>query len=158
MFICFGIGGAVILCGYACILFQMTSYNTISLFFSPTFILLDLILGGCAMVFLYVTAGIVLFLIVEKLVRYVEENSGGASGWSHGHHHHHHKSNKNLKKKDEDAAHRNSSQPLGDTLDDSLNADNATQPEIRKVVFRFLHWRSFVLTDFIQLRLRMHIF
>ncbi|KAG4170546.1 hypothetical protein ERO13_A12G153800v2 [Gossypium hirsutum] len=81
---------------------------------------------------LSVLAGIVLFLIVEKLVRYVEENSGGASGWSHGHHHHHHKSNKNLKKKDEDAAHRNSSQPVGDTPDNSLNADNATQPEIRK--------------------------
>ncbi|KAA3462739.1 IAA-alanine resistance protein 1 [Gossypium australe] len=77
-------------------------------------------------------SGIVLFLIVEKLVRYVEENSGGASGWSHGHHHHHHKSNKNLRKKDEDAAHRNSLQPVGDTPDNSLNADNATQPEIRK--------------------------
>ncbi|PPS01235.1 hypothetical protein GOBAR_AA19432 [Gossypium barbadense] len=94
------------------------------------------------MVFLYVTAGIVLFLIVEKLVRYVEENSGGASGWSHGHHHHHHKSNKNLKKKDEDAAHRNSSQPVGDTPDNSLNSDNATQPEIRKLWHYYKFWEQ----------------
>lgn len=35
---------------------------------------------------LSVLAGIVLFLIVEKLVRYVEDFSGGV----HGHHHHHH--------------------------------------------------------------------
>lgn len=35
-------------------------------------------------------AGIVLFLIVEKLVRYVEEFSGGVNERSHGHHHHHH--------------------------------------------------------------------
>ncbi|KAJ7954478.1 IAA-alanine resistance protein 1 [Quillaja saponaria] len=42
-----------------------------------------------------VLAGIVLFLLVEKLVRYVEENSQGRT-WTHGHHHHH-KSSKNLK-------------------------------------------------------------
>ncbi|CAN4090434.1 unnamed protein product [Withania somnifera] len=35
---------------------------------------------------LSVLAGIVLFLIVEKLVRYIEDFSGGV----HGHHHHHH--------------------------------------------------------------------
>lgn len=46
---------------------------------------------------LVVAAGIVLFLVVEKVVRYVEENSRGAHAWSHGHHHHHHKSNKILK-------------------------------------------------------------
>ncbi|PQP95426.1 IAA-alanine resistance protein 1 [Prunus yedoensis var. nudiflora] len=46
---------------------------------------------------LSILAGIVLFLLVEKLVRYVEENSGGSSAWSHGHHHHHHKTNKKLK-------------------------------------------------------------
>jgi zinc transporter 7 len=46
---------------------------------------------------LVVAAGIVLFLIVEKVVRYVEENSRGAHAWSHGHHHHHHKSSKILK-------------------------------------------------------------
>ncbi|VFQ86496.1 unnamed protein product [Cuscuta campestris] len=35
-----------------------------------------------------ILAGIFLFLIVEKLVRYVEERSGGANAWGHGHHHH----------------------------------------------------------------------
>lgn len=39
---------------------------------------------------LSILAGIVLFLIVEKLVRYVEEFSGGVNERSHGHHHHHH--------------------------------------------------------------------
>ncbi|KAK4373403.1 hypothetical protein RND71_008787 [Anisodus tanguticus] len=38
---------------------------------------------------LSILAGIVLFLIVEKLVRYVEEFSGGVDEWSHGHHHRH---------------------------------------------------------------------
>lgn len=42
-------------------------------------------------------AGIVLFLLVEKLVRYVEENSGRANSWTHGHHHHHHNSKEKLK-------------------------------------------------------------
>ncbi|GAU34643.1 hypothetical protein TSUD_66930 [Trifolium subterraneum] len=44
-----------------------------------------------------ILAGIVLFLLVEKLVRYVEENSGGANSWGHGHHHHNHNSKKKLK-------------------------------------------------------------
>lgn len=39
---------------------------------------------------LSILAGIVLFLIVEKLVRYVEELSGGVNAWGHGHHHHRH--------------------------------------------------------------------
>ncbi|XP_022776541.1 IAA-alanine resistance protein 1-like isoform X2 [Durio zibethinus] len=80
---------------------------------------------------LYILAGIVLFLLVEKVVRYVEENSGRASGWSHGHHHHHHKSNTKLKNDDDDV-HDNSSQSLGDMSNGSLNEDNATQHEIRK--------------------------
>jgi len=46
---------------------------------------------------LVLAAGIVLFLLVEKLVRYVEENSGGANSWGHGHHHHNHNSKKKLK-------------------------------------------------------------
>ncbi|KAL4385367.1 hypothetical protein GQ457_15G004100 [Hibiscus cannabinus] len=79
---------------------------------------------------LSVLAGIVLFLLVEKLARYVEENSGGASGWSHGHHHHHHKSNTKLKNDDDAAAHDNSSQP--EISENSSDVDNATQPEIRK--------------------------
>lgn len=39
---------------------------------------------------MFAAAGIVLFLIVEKLVRYVEELSGGVNAWGHGHHHHRH--------------------------------------------------------------------
>ncbi|XWS64033.1 hypothetical protein CRYUN_Cryun06bG0152300 [Craigia yunnanensis] len=83
---------------------------------------------------LSILAGIVLFLLVEKVVRYVEDNSGGASGWSHAHHHHHRKSTKKLKHddNDHDHDHDNSSQSLGDISDDSLNGENATQHEIRK--------------------------
>ncbi|CAN0899849.1 IAA-alanine resistance protein 1 [Linum grandiflorum] len=44
-----------------------------------------------------ITAGIVVFLLVEKAVRYVEDNSSGAGVWGHTHHHHHHKSNTKLK-------------------------------------------------------------
>ncbi|GAB4828679.1 IAA-alanine resistance protein 1 [Ancistrocladus abbreviatus] len=51
---------------------------------------------------LSILSGIVLFLIVEKLVRYVEEVSGGFHSWGHPHHHHHHKSKK---MKDEDDVH-----------------------------------------------------
>ncbi|KAL3502129.1 hypothetical protein ACH5RR_036578 [Cinchona calisaya] len=43
---------------------------------------------------LSILAGIVLFLLVEKLVRYVEDSSGGGSVWGHGHHHHHKKNTK----------------------------------------------------------------
>uniref|UniRef100_A0A1J3ENZ2 IAA-alanine resistance protein 1 n=1 Tax=Noccaea caerulescens TaxID=107243 RepID=A0A1J3ENZ2_NOCCA len=48
---------------------------------------------------LSVLAGIVVFLIVEKLVRYVEENSSGSNTW--GHHHHHHGGSKKLKDEDD---------------------------------------------------------
>ncbi|KAL0700894.1 hypothetical protein Bca4012_057016 [Brassica carinata] len=47
---------------------------------------------------LSVLAGIVVFLLVEKLVRYVEENSSGSNTW--GHHHHHHAGSKKLKDED----------------------------------------------------------
>ncbi|XP_061367082.1 IAA-alanine resistance protein 1 isoform X1 [Gastrolobium bilobum] len=62
-----------------------------------------------------ILAGIVLFLLVEKIVRYVEENSRGANSWSHGHHHHNHNSTKKLK--DDKVSH------------DSLKGDNPAQPE-----------------------------
>ncbi|KAJ0256212.1 hypothetical protein HA466_0092050 [Hirschfeldia incana] len=48
---------------------------------------------------LSVLAGIVVFLLVEKLVRYVEENSSGSNTWGH-HHHHHHAGSKKLKDED----------------------------------------------------------
>ncbi|KAI7995955.1 IAA-alanine resistance protein 1 [Camellia lanceoleosa] len=45
-----------------------------------------------------IASGIVLFLIVEKIVRYLEENSKGANAWNHtNHHHYHHKNSKKLK-------------------------------------------------------------
>ncbi|XP_008389136.2 IAA-alanine resistance protein 1-like isoform X1 [Malus domestica] len=53
---------------------------------------------------LSILAGIVLFLLVEKTVRYVEENSGGTNAWSHGHHHHHHHK-KSKKLKDDNDSH-----------------------------------------------------
>jgi hypothetical protein len=41
---------------------------------------------------LFCAVGIVLFFIVEKIVRYVEDNSQkGAHSMGHGHHHYHHK-------------------------------------------------------------------
>ncbi|XP_044491615.1 IAA-alanine resistance protein 1-like [Mangifera indica] len=41
-----------------------------------------------------VLAGIVLFLLVGELVRYVDENSGDADSWGDGHHHRYHNSKK----------------------------------------------------------------
>ncbi|KAL5722035.1 IAA-alanine resistance protein 1 [Ranunculus cassubicifolius] len=49
-------------------------------------------------------SGIVLFLLVEKVVRYVEEHSSGnvANAWGHSHHHHHHhKKNDDINDTDE---------------------------------------------------------
>ncbi|XP_002521911.2 IAA-alanine resistance protein 1 [Ricinus communis] len=86
---------------------------------------------------LSVLAGIVLFLIVEKVVRYVEGNSTGAYAWNHGHHHHHRKSSKKLKD-DDDANDVIPSQPLkeiegkgsDEISDNSLNGDsNSTEQE-----------------------------
>ncbi|XP_010271119.1 PREDICTED: IAA-alanine resistance protein 1 [Nelumbo nucifera] len=52
---------------------------------------------------LSVLSGIVLFLLVEKVVRYVEDHSRkGAYAWGHGHHHHHHPKNSNKLKDDQD--------------------------------------------------------
>ncbi|KAG9457681.1 hypothetical protein H6P81_002189 [Aristolochia fimbriata] len=47
---------------------------------------------------LSVLSGIILFLLVEKIVRYVEDHSTGGHEWGNGLHHHHHKSDKKLKK------------------------------------------------------------
>ncbi|WZZ06396.1 hypothetical protein YC2023_092317 [Brassica napus] len=47
---------------------------------------------------LSVLAGIVVFLLVEKLVRYIEENSSGSNTWGH---HHHHAGSKKLKDEDD---------------------------------------------------------
>lgn len=82
-----------------------------------------------------VLAGIVLFLIVEKIVRYVEENSGKSNSWGHGHHHHHLKSSKKLKD-DDDLGKTQSESSSGtegiisnEVSEDSLNGDNLAQHE-----------------------------
>lgn len=99
-----------------------------------------------------VAAGIVVFLLVEKAVRYVEDNSGGTHGWSHGHHHHHNKSSKKLKG-DNDAHDIVQSQSLSgkretmemstegkvlcEVSNDSSNGDDVTQHEFLKKVRSF---------------------
>ncbi|KAL9454093.1 hypothetical protein AB3S75_009654 [Citrus x aurantiifolia] len=82
-----------------------------------------------------VLAGIVLFLIVEKIVRYVEENSGESNSWGHGHHHLHLKSSKKLKD-DDDLGKTQSESSSGtegivsnEVSEDSLNGDNLAQHE-----------------------------
>lgn len=82
-----------------------------------------------------VLAGIVLFLIVEKIVRYVEENLGESNSWGHGHHHLHLKSSKKLK--DDDDLGKTQSESSSGTegivsngvSEDSLNGDNLAQHE-----------------------------
>lgn len=60
---------------------------------------------------LSILSGIVVFLIVEKIVRFVEEISGGEDSWGHAHHHHHHhKTSKKLK--DDDSANEKSPNQL----------------------------------------------
>ncbi|KAH1250543.1 IAA-alanine resistance protein 1 [Glycine max] len=89
-----------------------------------------------------ILAGIVLFLLVEKLVRYVEENSGGANSWTHGHHHHNHNSKKKLKGDNSSSANLQSEsnnakeERLIDEIKeddqvscDSLKGDNPSQSE-----------------------------
>lgn len=64
---------------------------------------------------LSVLAGIVVFLVVEKIVRYVEDNSRDASSWGHGHHHHHHRHSKSKKLKDDnDEDEKIQEQPVND--------------------------------------------
>lgn len=87
-------------------------------------------------------AGIVVFLLVEKLVRYVEDNSEGSSAWGHGHHHHH---KKDMKLKDDDDSDSSddkngmnleklSESKMSDAvLHDSLKNDGQHEAQIRKV-------------------------
>lgn len=99
-----------------------------------------------------VAAGIVVFLLVEKAVRYVEDNSGGTHGWSHGHHHHHDKSSKKLKE-DSDTHDIVQSQSLSgkgvkmemstegkvlcEVSNDSSNGHDVTQHEVLRKVRSF---------------------
>ncbi|WCJ33683.1 ZIP metal ion transporter family [Euphorbia peplus] len=85
---------------------------------------------------LSILAGIVLFLVVEKVVRYVEANSSGTHAWGHGHHHHHHKSSKKLKDDDDSAndvlshsSNKTEEKASDEKLDDSLNGDISSEKE-----------------------------
>ncbi|RVW34599.1 IAA-alanine resistance protein 1 [Vitis vinifera] len=73
---------------------------------------------------LVIAGGIVLFLLVEKLVRYVEGISGGAnSAWSHGHHHHHRKNGKKMKD-DNDACDNQQSESLSEKNQSTLTPES----------------------------------
>lgn len=56
-------------------------------------------------------AGIVVFLIVEKIVRFVEEVSGGEHSGTHSHHHHRHKKSSKKLKDDDDIDEKSSEKP-----------------------------------------------
>ncbi|KAF8021187.1 hypothetical protein BT93_G1577 [Corymbia citriodora subsp. variegata] len=92
-----------------------------------------------------ILGGIVLFLLVEKLVRYVDEKSQGANVFNHSHHHHHHKSSKKLndEKDSDDKLHpqfsdgKSEEKKIDKASDDSLDGDNMGQHESlrkRKVI------------------------
>ncbi|OWM68022.1 hypothetical protein CDL15_Pgr017590 [Punica granatum] len=72
-----------------------------------------------------VLSGIVLFLLVEKLVRYVDNHSQGAGEWNHGHHHHHHHHSKNSNKKLDDVKN------VGDNVQSKSSDGNGMSSEMR---------------------------
>lgn len=90
----------------------------------------DLSVGLC------ILAGIVIFLLVEKVVRYVEQFSGRANAWGHGHHHHHHKNGTKLEDDSDDGNtmqlqslnEKNGNKAVG-RAEDSVNGEKQTQYE-----------------------------
>lgn len=83
-------------------------------------------------------AGIVVFLIVEKIVRFVEDFSGGEHSGTHGHHHHHHRNSKEKKDDnvDEKSSQKASKEKVVDGAGDATsNAKQVAEPqsELRKV-------------------------
>ncbi|CAO2841284.1 unnamed protein product [Amaranthus hypochondriacus] len=84
---------------------------------------------------LSILTGIVVFLIVEKVVRYVEEVSGGEHSGMHAHHHHHHRKS-SKKHKDKDYTDEKSVQkPLNEKIldgDDDAKQDSRSGMELRK--------------------------
>lgn len=83
--------------------------------------------------------GIVVFLLVEKIVRYVEERSRGDNSWGHGHHHHHHHHKKNESLQDVNGDDDNTNGTILDdkkisetTSDESLKTDKQIEPSLRK--------------------------
>lgn len=72
-----------------------------------------------------------LFLLVEKLVRYVEDNSRGVNTWSHGHHHHHSKKTQRL---DDSENAKDNDQSQSDNSD-KVNSEKSTdKKELQKVI------------------------
>ena len=104
---------------------------------------------------LAVAAGIVLFLLVEKIVRYVEEHSGGTGAWGHGHHHHHH----SKKLKDDNDSHDDvlSESPTGKerkpnvSSDDCMKENSHHDSQLRKVS----SWHLNLLSHFSQVELQL---
>nr|CAB3481277.1 unnamed protein product [Digitaria exilis] len=84
---------------------------------------------------IFQTFGIVLFFIVEKIVRYVEDNSrDGAYSVGHGHHHHHHKRHDSSDKTKSDADGKEINQ-TEDSTTAKVSDENHHEPKatIRKV-------------------------
>ncbi|KAJ0430764.1 putative zinc/iron permease [Helianthus annuus] len=85
--------------------------------------------------------GIVVFLLVEKIVRYVEERSGGTDSLGHGHHHHHrnHKKTDTLQDTSETTS-VGSSEPEKQSesvlrkRNISSNSENGTESNIEPVI------------------------
>ncbi|CAN8238771.1 unnamed protein product [Cochlearia groenlandica] len=77
---------------------------------------------------LSVLAGIVVFLLVEKLVRYVEENSSGSNTWGH-HHHHHHTGSKKLK---DEAEHNGDQKSSSDETSSEKVSSGSSDGSLRK--------------------------
>ncbi|KAJ8646858.1 hypothetical protein MRB53_008606 [Persea americana] len=71
---------------------------------------------------LSVLSGIVLFIQVEKVVRYVEDLSvKGERAWGHGHHHHRHNHSSSKKLKDDSGSGDDSNAPLIETKNGSVS-------------------------------------
>ncbi|KAK1412095.1 hypothetical protein QVD17_33078 [Tagetes erecta] len=86
---------------------------------------------------LYILSGIVVFLLVEKIVRYVEERSGGVDSWGHGHHHHHHKKTESLQGTNDGDDKRKNPAVDGKNLSEtasgeSLNPEKPSESVLRK--------------------------
>ncbi|XXG51280.1 hypothetical protein AAC387_Pa02g5090 [Persea americana] len=71
---------------------------------------------------LSVLSGIVLFIQVEKVVRFVDDLSGkGEHAWGHGHHHHRHNHSSSKKLKDDSGSGDDSNAPLIETKNGSVS-------------------------------------
>ncbi|XP_075497026.1 IAA-alanine resistance protein 1 [Primulina tabacum] len=79
---------------------------------------------------LSILAGIVVFLIVEKLVRYVDAFSGGVNAWSH-HHHHHHKHTNKLK--DDKDTHKNLQGSAAEGKNERVEKETFEENELDKI-------------------------